>query len=593
MDTKLVFELFRDFLDEAFDVLKVAPDRRLECRAGVVMLGEKVSPVYVDENKKICYIFPMFFTMMSGGKYTPTPIRLKAYSVASRWLKKLSTGRLREESEDDFVTSLAIATIKGLQLFRNGVQQDLIFPKVREKVYQLTGLRIEKRTGVMTNGTSQTFAAINLGSAARRYGKHLDQLAEAERVERKPLSTLTEGEPGTATNPFENVDEAARFITAYEKRRLADDAFRAYITDLPYFADLEHRIFRISWASPYVALTSCRGMKENGFVVNQLQSGRFNLKPCLSGHKFLFRGQAEYYSPCVPNMFRKHDEDYFLKYNIFSCEMQLLLDSHPLVRLFNKGFELFNDYFRFEVNYGGLSQHYYNKTQFLDLTSSIDAAKFFAVTTFDFDNNKYVPYAGDKLGVLYFYDIEPDAFVPRKGAGYQLSTIGKQPFMRSGAQHGYLLAMEHGLDFNTLKQVRCVFFKHDKAITQRIYDESCQGEIYQSDDILQHYWYNKLTDPVQNRTVCMEAVDLNHKYNPKTSKDELLRQLKEADVVVHNNGVPTFSEDALDRYYFKNVRKYWADFCQDVYFFSPEGRVLRRHFINLPDDSRFRQYFYR
>lgn len=330
---------------------------------------------------------------------------------------------------------------------------------------------------------------------------------------------------------------------------------------------------------------------KNGFVVNQLFSRRFNFKPNLIDRKFLFRGQAEFFDNCVSNMFRNRDEDYFLKYNIFSCEMHLLLDSHPLVKLFNNGMELFHDKFIFEVNYGGPSQHYYNKTQFLDLTSDMEVAKFFAVTTFDMSNNCYVPFDKDSIGVLYYYDIEPDAFA-LKDHKYQLTAIGKQPFVKSGAQRGYLLAMEKGVNFNTIPQVRYVFFKHDKSVTDEIFNKSGIGNLYMSDDILQHHWFAKLFDPKSRNKVSYEAVMLNWKYNKSSSKRKLLKSLKEAGIEVVRNAMPKFSTDDLREYYFNFAEESWMEFCKDIYFYSPEGRILKEHMLNLPKNPAFRQYFY-
>lgn len=107
------------------------------------------------------------------------------------------------------------------------------------------------------------------------------------------------------------------------------------------------------------------------------------------------------------------------------------------MQLFEQGIDLWHDIFRFEVNYGGLAQHYYNKTSFLDLTSDIDTAMFFAVTDYHFD--EYTPHTDtSSLGVMYYYELaEPGAFSLQKQQ--HLSTIGKQPFMRSGNQHGFLL----------------------------------------------------------------------------------------------------------------------------------------------------------
>ena len=60
--------------------------------------------------------------------------------------------------------------------------------------------------------------------------------------------------------------------------------------------------------------------------------------------------------------------------------MELLLMTHPLVKLLEQGVEIMHDHFNILMNLGGLAQHYYHKTRFLDLTSDVDAAKFFATT---------------------------------------------------------------------------------------------------------------------------------------------------------------------------------------------------------------------
>lgn len=561
----------------------------MACKQGVIFIYDKAEPIYLDEKKGILYIFPLFFELMSHGKDTPTPIRMLAYSYANKWKRFIEKGSLIEDNEDDIITSYAISILKGLQLFDQN-NSTRLFPKIRGKVRELSGMEIELKKA--TNGKIvRVMSVIPHCSAFDSYTKKIINLMDNERTVIKPLKEFKGTELGTMYNPFENVDEAAAFILRYEQERLSHDKCRQFITDLPYFIDIESRCFRIPWAGAYCAYQNCPNIIENGFVVNQLLSRRFNFKPCLYNHKFLFRGQAEYYTPCVPNMFRNKNENYFLKYTIFTCEMQVLLRSHPLVKLFNHGFELFNDFFRFEVNYGGLSQHYYNRTQFLDLTSDISAAKFFAVTTFDFANNRYIPYYGKRLGVLYFYDLEPNAFILNNHGGYQLSAIGKQPFMRSGAQHGYLLAMESGLDFNKLPQVGYVFFRHNNDITRRIYETADNGELYQAEDILQNYWYDKMSNERFKNQVSMEAVELNRKFNPKTSKTKILKYLRQEGITVYRDSIPKFSDAALKKFYYDLMPDYWNEFCKDIYFFSPEGRVLHKHLLDLPNDPRYRSYF--
>lgn len=37
----------------------------------------------------------------------------------------------------------------------------------------------------------------------------------------------------------------------------------------------------------------------------------------------------------------------------------------------------------------------------------------------------------------------------------------------------------------------------------------------------------------------------------------------------------------------------WEDFCSNVHFYGPEGMLLKKHLLNLPDDPRYRWAFYR
>lgn len=594
MDGKLAYDLYCDFLNEAQEILNIPKEDWLRCVMGVVMVEGKAIPIQTMYDQKKVYFFPQIIEMMSYGQDVPTVIRLYAYGNANLWKRSLQIGRHAEEIPDDIITAMAISTIKGLQMCDHPLFAQHS-AEIIDKIKELFGLNVSIQTGVPAmgkdKGVPRKVVRVNNDEEYANYLNNIASLMQAESVANKPLNDIKDGDYGSESNPFENIDEAAEYVKGLEKVRLGNDSFRRFISNTPYFIN-EQRLFAIPWASPYASLINCPNRIEDGFVVNQLVSRRFCLKPTLVNHKFLFRGQAEFHSPCVPNMFRKHDETYFLKYNIFSNEMSILLKSHPLIQFFEKGFEAFNDFFRLEINYGGLSQHYYNKTQFLDLTSNIEAAKFFAVTDFDFDNNKYVPYLKDGKGVLYYYDIEPGAFTKGYYPNYQLSSIGKQPFMRSGAQHGFLLAMPRGLDFNNLPQVRCVYFKHNKDITNRIYKDSLEGKKYMSDDILQHHWYEKINDPVRKNEVSQDALNLNHKFNPKTSKRKLLQRLKDAGITVNRNYIPEFSQKELDEYYYSSIQNYWEDFCKDIYFHSPEGRVLKGHLFKLPQDPRYRQYFF-
>ena len=53
-----------------------------------------------------------------------------------------------------------------------------------------------------------------------------------------------------------------------------------------------------------------------------------------------------------------------------------------------------------------------------------------------------------------------------------------------------------------------------------------------------------------------------------------------------------FTEEELDSYY-NNSEQIWEDFCSNVYFYGPEGALLKKHLRNLPNDPRYRWAFYR
>lgn len=85
--------------------------------------------------------------------------------------------------------------------------------------------------------------------------------------------------------------------------------------------------------------------------------------------------------------------------------------------------------------------------------------------------------------------------------------------MRSGNQHGFLLNMEKGANFNEFSQVHKVFFRHNPLISKKIFDESKNGVNYFPSDILQVQWKRFLKQFEENPTVSLEAVKFNVKDN--------------------------------------------------------------------------------
>lgn len=495
-------------------------------------------------------------------KESSTPIRMMMYTAA--YAVYVPTSSTQEQTT--FATAMAL--VKGIQPGENAVVQLLGEDNVTAMVSRFFHLDCKIVQAQCDDGSCRY---------ALRVVKDNNPHLPIPKV--KAQDDYEQAPKGTQDNPFENVDEAAAYIKQQEEQEWAEDAYMQKLVNSPYYYELPNGPFRIGWASPFVAFYK-NEIPNDGFVVNQLASRRFSIKPNLYRHKFLFRGQSKYYDKCYPNLFRDEKKTNFLDDLIWSQELQVLVASHPLVQYCERGIELLHDRFVFEMNYGGLTQHYYNRSPFLDLTSDIESAKFFAVTDYDTDNDEYNVTRNTGLGVLYYYSIEmPGAF---RGIGdTALSTIGKQVFMRSGAQHGFLLRMNKGLNFNTLPEVRKVFFKHDANISKRIIDASANGINYFPHDALEAACRERLEVLKKKKTVSMKAVEMNLRFNPRETKESIVSQLKDKGIRVDDSLVPTIPAEYLNR---DALVRMWDAFCDGVYFYSPDSILYQESMWKKRDE---------
>lgn len=613
--------LLEQFCFEALCFLEVPREEYPEVVNGVAFDEDgKALPISVDyRNNKIIVCISYFRMMLLSNPQvkndSPTIYRSYGYKLAYVWftyiVKGMTVDFVKDVESSIFAESLKV--IKGIPIRHVHVDKvsshmlDSIIgynPNDKTPVLKMLrenlGMDCLIREGYdhisKERGAFITFSSKEHQRRSKKYWNLYD-----ESISRPTPAMIAEGELGSETNPFDNVDAAAEYILKIEQEYLKSDRYRQRIDNEQYYYDYEHGCFRISWASPNVGYYELTEANYPCFVVNQLsprfiggkmQIPRFSIKPSLRNNKFLYRGQAEFYSPCKPSLFREKHKNYFVDDIIQMNELEILLQQHPLVKLFEEGFMLMNEFIRFKINYDGLSQHYYNKTPLLDLTNDMEVAKFFAVTTFDMDNDRYLPYDGDKLGVLYYYDIKPDTFNYSKGRRYHIDAIGKQPFMRSGNQYGFLIDLEKDDDFNNLPEVRYVFFKHDPSITERIFKGSRSGDKYMPQEILRTNWHRRMNDEEARKKVSMKALKLNFKNNPDESHSKIVKKLQEKGFSISSKHTPCFTEEELNLYYTNSI-KIWEDFCSDIHFYGPEGLLLKKHLHNLPNDPRYRWAFYK
>lgn len=419
---------------------------------------------------------------------------------------------------------------------------------------------------------------------------------------RQPRSTIRiidSSEKGTVDNPFDDINEAFTFIRKLEENAYANDELLNDIASQKFFYDLNFHQFRVPWASPYVSLYNDTSIPPNGFVVNQNQihqNGKFHFtfKPNLFGKKFLYRGQSQDYpKPCTPNLFRDESKNYFLDDLIWTQEMELLLMSHPLLQLLEKGVEIMHDQFSILMNLGGLAQHYYHKTRFLDLTSDVDAAKFFATTDYYSKTDEYKPvHNSDKIGMIYCYELQmPFAFTPHNG--YELSVIGKQVFMRSGAQFGFLLGMDKGMDLKKMSHVKRFYFRQVPTISDQIFEQSDYGRKYFTMDILEEAWKTEYKYKLENGIVSADTVKLNVSRNKGETYDSICQKLKERNISVDDSYHPSFAPELLDKYYNSIKEGWWEEFCSDIYFHGGDAALYKDCLMRIPQIDKYKWAFYR
>lgn len=162
---------------------------------------------------------------------------------------------------------------------------------------------------------------------------------------------------------------------------------------------------------------------------------------------FLYRGQSQEYVPCFPTLYRQTPRP-LTTAEIFVWRMRFmifrdLLDSHPLVKNFFKRHN-------FRLDYEGLAQHYGLATSVLDLTSNLDIALFFAMTSYDSKNDCYHAYddGKEREGILYVFcpmrANEPTPGTLEEYLQSNITPIGLQPFLRPARQKGYALHIQPG-----------------------------------------------------------------------------------------------------------------------------------------------------
>lgn len=319
------------------------------------------------------------------------------------------------------------------------------------------------------------------------------------------------------------------------------------------------------------------------FLVNRLASGRYSLKPNLSRHLYLYRGQNKAYEKILPSY--RHSKFPLLIHNLKIEEFRILLDSHPLVKLFNNGIIL-GDYkrpFFFEMNYYGLAQHYGFSTSLVDFTSDIEVAAFFASTK-NLGDDQYVPITDVKespYGILYLYEMNPFLTFTMEG----FSSIGLQVFPRSGAQKGFLKD-EKGIDVNQCR-IRKLLFRHDANVSMRYFLRNrCGAKLFPKDELAP--FAKQIRD---GKHISWEAVARNSYWNSHEDPNRNMRICEEYGFEIDSSLRYVFMPDDLHSFYIDIRNGLWEQFCNQIYFEGEKSAYFKEQMLRLPVSSGYSHFF--
>lgn len=327
---------------------------------------------------------------------------------------------------------------------------------------------------------------------------------------------------------------------------------------------------------------------EDAYILTRLSNGRFSIKPNITHQGLLYYGNCDFETVkkgLKPLYYRRlsngcepaHDE--FMEYNVLLEQFRMLVESFPLYRLLNEGIDV-NDRLTIRVgNAYALASAYGLKAPYMNLTSDIDIAMFYATHKFDDTTNSFVPADEKTVGVVYAYCL-PMQFGMTPG----LSTLGKQVFPRTFFNKQFLLGMNRTDDFNKNKMVNGFTFRQTKDGSDfygKIFDEGKQ--LLPVDDFLVKKWKN------YSKVIFREALLCNLKQNPKDDIEKNIEILENKGYEI-KEGMPKFlKEDLLN----VDLLEIWETICEDL---VAGGSVrydgdIEEFFEQVPNMDKYKSYF--
>lgn len=233
-----------------------------------------------------------------------------------------------------------------------------------------------------------------------------------------------------------------------------------------------------------------------------------------------YRGENQIYKSSQPSLFRTLDkltENEKKLYRFVSqmriAELQIFLNRLGIVRFWQANYGT--------VLYEPLAQHYGLETRWLDITSDLDVALFFATCRYDSINRRWCPLTKadtevnekTKYGVIFHIPgWRAETVQMLSGSGYEyveneILPIGYQPFMRCHSQHSYGICMKNAFPLQEDSQFEKLHFRHDEKFSREMFEKmDCGRKIYPQEGLNQ---FDDIIEQIKHTTIfSREAYDI-------------------------------------------------------------------------------------
>jgi len=228
----------------------------------------------------------------------------------------------------------------------------------------------------------------------------------------------------------------------------------------------------------YAALATSPSLAEDNYVTNnsgcitdlnpdllfvaRASSRHFQFLPGPEFSPRLYRGQNQFFEPCLPSLYRDSGPLDIIYWTAKWLELATILDRHPTCLWLN---ELEIEGLRFRLNGQVLPQHYGYPTALLDFSRSKDVAMFFATCNYDKAKNRYLPLSSGKA-VLYTADLRE---LTESKNQSDVMPLGWAPLPRPESQKAFAVQLLQGQQLNDKPWVHVETFEITEEISSRYY----------------------------------------------------------------------------------------------------------------------------